>query len=1382
VAEALAPWRWETKKAHRAATFSAQARRMQRVIAQQEELARVERGTIDQAREFYQKKLREDFGPQRIEDGLRKEAEDKQRNAFFMALDWLDRPAQTFRSVADELIWGGQDDIWGSIVAGATGNGPKSFADVLKKNGYADTSLGLPGPFKNISMVDIVGMGVDIGADVLSFKGLGAAAKFAAIGKVPGIPFTPRTLSGGLRPEKLPGGIAGMRKAPLPDPGGLAGLAKSRLGVDLPESAHRAIWTGEGAKPLALVTRDMAEKIPWAGRGLKGLRESAGEYFIPFYSLAKAGREMSWLSKAPAHGKSGKVISLEEAAGPLKEMKRFQQVAEHAADLDLKKANQLGKGFEKLSPEEKESFARFMLNERNLPDSATKEYADKRRQFLAAGAAETKAAQKQREPWLDLVEEQLLKDADKVGLEHVSEQFVKTLRWYLGEWEPASRAMGEKLGLNSYLDLYMRQTFKKPGEDIPGLLEGLVGEGSKKQSASLNFLRRRKKPFEVNDYLAEGGLLDPELIMRFDRQERHVGVLFHNAIDELGMRWGYKIPKPKRGLTVPYPKEKPFHPRAFGVDIEDQRVRGAGARGPYRAEDLGKSLDAIEGAAEPWVLVRSRGWKTEVVTKANAAKWLNESRKHENIYAVPAPLGEAMTKLFEPMHAGNFARMFDAAQSLWKASVTSVFPAFHTRNMMGNLWNSYLLDGFDARDLHTAWGWKAGKAKTVVGQVDVVDSLGAKKFDDAGEVLKETRTLDFDKDIIPEMIKNGAWNTGRYSLAELRNLAISGGRPKGGAAARWESFADTVLTGGSPWLNWVKAGRTAGEHIENTSKLAHVLTRMRKGDSLTDAIRGSNGANKAMFVYDLQTPSMHQFSRVFPFARWFTQNVPYQFERLLSKPARISSIQRFQTLLTKRDFTDSEIALLPSYMFEQTAGMWSEDKEKGTLEVLQASGLPTEDLNLLFTRDLGETVRNTLAMASPFLRAFIEGPMDKSVFTGDEISDPAYSNYYRRWNSIFDRLPGPAADRIKSWLDYREREIPDGRGGMKTVPYVGNAMGMYFLTSALGRGLSTAGRISRSLDEEVSWAQELLNLTTGIKVSTRDLATPIGRASITTDRAYELHGEDWDDAAARFESWVDGNPGSMDDPTYTGEEYTKRREVILTDLFAELEANRQANLAQEYHINPNDPKGVKKKRALLNYARSNFLGDELLAIEVYYSLDPGDDEFAGDRGQPVMAEFFRGRDEALERIRDVAGEETYQNVKEGHFLKKMPERVQRVEKRRKEAMDRVRPYWDMPSREGVDLETDERMKFVQGQIAAYQMAHRGLPNATSMARRDYVRATGDARGLAEYREWLRLPWNKERQDFARKHATDLQEWHSKLVRFGQAEFVAARAAGFGLNV
>jgi hypothetical protein len=1250
-------WKYLTRADYFAEKAVEAQRRSAALVSDQARIAAETDAVFGQQVQVLQERLREESGHADINAAMEEEAEQKKRNFFLGALSWLDRPPQAARGVVEEAIWGGKDntrnpeDFLEAIVTGARGEGPDSFATVLKNNGFGDVDLGWPGPLKNISKTDILGFGVDIGLDLLTFKPLGAVTGMAS-----------RAAASALR--RAPG------FGSLPTP------------------------TGTGLKPLALLTRDVAERVPVLGAVPRSVRTTFGKSFVPFYPLKQNTKHMR---------PDGRIVDLSEAAPYVGALTRLQRVAGSEAERIYKKTP-----FTRLNDEEKRGFFDLFIDE------------------AGAGTRIGKAMQESNQPLVNQLWDEALRSPQRVKR---TESLATAVRWYVEHWEPRLRGLAEELGLDSNVSNYMRRIFDlDPAEAAQSLARAGVSRPNQ-----LGFLRQRTRPNATPDELRAAGVIsDPEVILKFDLAQRRAATWLQDDMTTIGTRWG--------------------------TQVTAENV------GEFAAKNVNP-----DGTLSGWKFIRTRKVETYSPTKTSYKAILGEKVKNEKVFAVPDVLADTVMSYASPREVPAFLRQYDALQALWKASVTSIFPAFHSRNMGSNWWNSYLLDGLSGTGMAQAWGFKAGKKIKVQGRINDAPTPGAsplRKNKATGAPIADdvTGDLDIEEDILPTMMRFGGWGVGRFSHHEMRSAAMRGEtRPREGL----EKAVEWVLD--SKW-SLFRGGRTIGETVENTSKLGHVLTRIKKGDSLMDAINGPNGANKAMFVYDVQTPFMQNyFSVAFPFARWFTQNVPLQFERMLSKPQRFTGLKRFQTLLTQRDFTDAEISLLPSWMFEEMGGLWDTDDD-GKVRLVAGTGLPVEDLNLIFTQTPEETLSNLFGMSTPFLRGVIETALNKSSFTGRDIDDPSYSNYYRRWQPILDKVPG-----AKEWLGYAEREVPDGRGGTKKTAYVENTQGMYWLTVALGRVLSSSRRIQQATDEDIGDMQSWLNLSTGLRISSRDLAQPIGRASITMDRIYEQHGEEWEQAALAHERWVRGEDPTKDAPTYTGEDYKAIRTRLLPTLFTEIEMVRQENIAQEHMVNPSDRKGIRRKRALLDYARTTFMGPELLAIEVYYSLDPNDPEFTGERGEPELNLFYDARTEALERIRDVAGEEAYQGIKKGHFLKKMPEAVRRVEQERQDAFDRLKPYWDMPQWRGLDPETDARVERVQGQLADIAVRWAGQKGASKRARRAYIQATGDVEGVRLLLRARRRGRNPARAAFRREHADDFIRWFSDLTQLHIGKDVRSQA-------
>lgn len=375
--------------------------------------------------------------------------------------------------------------------------------------------------------------------------------------------------------------------------------------------------------------------------------------------------------------------------------------------------------------------------------------------------------------------------------------------------------------------------------------------------------------------------------------------------------------------------------------------------------------------------------------------------------------------------AKKFLKVYDKVLGFWKGSVTGWFPAFHTRNTIGGVFNNWLAGVTSpARYLQAdqiARGVK-GEIKTKLGtkftydQIrDVANKLGVVGQPGYLDVMREV-----EKDI------------GKGPVSKLMDL------PK-----------------------------NAMEIVENRLRLPLFVDRLIKGDAPEQAAK-----QVFQFHFDYAPEALAPFEqnvmkRLMPFYRWTRGNIPLQLEQMVKQPGKYAALGKLvDDLQVDKEKAKDEFSALPPYMREGLPIRLGE--KNGISQYLYGLGLPVEDLNRLYKGSPQRTLASFVGELSPILKYPIEVGTGQNLFTGEPISEG--SNVYPFINSI----PG-----LRDWLEVTEHKNKSG-----TISYRGNAYKLHLLNTALGRFYTTAGKLT---DDNTSGAVKFLYGLLGAKAKSVDI-------------------------------------------------------------------------------------------------------------------------------------------------------------------------------------------------------------------------------------------------------------------------------------------------------
>lgn len=343
-------------------------------------------------------------------------------------------------------------------------------------------------------------------------------------------------------------------------------------------------------------------------------------------------------------------------------------------------------------------------------------------------------------------------------------------------------------------------------------------------------------------------------------------------------------------------------------------------------------------------------------------------------------------------------KVFDTMQNYWKTWTLGIFPAYHVRNAIGNMWNMHLagmfpiLNPFDGlEDMVAAgqlqrWGSTANMEK--LSNISRTLHDGTKmnghqllKFMQRRGILNEgmfgadiergTRGVPFD-----DLRK--FYQRAREDPADFLRRQVGLGK-KGGRRFQ-ESFigSEGVFT---------ETGLLFGKAVENNAKAALFLFKLRKGHSLDEA---AEIAQKFLFDYQDLTAVDRGVKKVFPFWTWTRKNIPLQLEQLVKQPekfSRIEKVGRFASSiggLSEEELPEAED--IPKWI-KEAAPVPLRRLPDGRMEFfLLENWLPAADIDNLLAAD--SAARFALNSVRPEIQLGIEFATGRDIFTERALRGP----------------------------------------------------------------------------------------------------------------------------------------------------------------------------------------------------------------------------------------------------------------------------------------------------------------------------------------------------------------------------------------------------------
>ena len=320
--------------------------------------------------------------------------------------------------------------------------------------------------------------------------------------------------------------------------------------------------------------------------------------------------------------------------------------------------------------------------------------------------------------------------------------------------------------------------------------------------------------------------------------------------------------------------------------------------------------------------------------------------------AVANQLTRSYKALTNQEEINKFLKVYDGAQNWWKMWSLGIRPAYHAKNTIGNLWNSYLGGLTTPKPYGDAAAFQVKVAK---------NNLSGKI---AGYPVDE---------LYDAMMTRGVFGQGQYGgdISRTIESQISGGNKNPFTLAT----SNPILQGG------FKLGQT----IEDNARIALFIDQLNKGASFDKA---GNHVRKYLFDYgDVNPFEKDVLKRVMPFYTWSRKNIPLQLEALATQPDKINKINlAINNIQQANQVEQPDLSQVPDYIREQAPVYVGSDAAAGTVSAIPLTNLiPTFDIasitKFLNTETapqgiqkgkLGTALSTVLSGVSPLLKAPLE--------------------------------------------------------------------------------------------------------------------------------------------------------------------------------------------------------------------------------------------------------------------------------------------------------------------------------------------------------------------------------------------------------------------------
>lgn len=509
--------------------------------------------------------------------------------------------------------------------------------------------------------------------------------------------------------------------------------------------------------------------------------------------------------------------------------------------------------------------------------------------------------------------------------------------------------------------------------------------------------------------------------------------------------------------------------KQLGVDFEENALVASllaadeaiqVSTGRHFIKEVGEKFGVKESQApEGYVKVSKTGLKSENI---DLAKWLLAEEGEELMFH------PSVAKKIETFTQGmsgdegidSFLSAYDSLQNYFKAAVTSIFPAFHGRNALSNVFLMFNKIGVEA--LNPANHVAAANLLT----------LQQKTASLQRKLVKGTASAEDYAALMTKQVyrdKNGydwTWGELRSQLIDNvvafhhTNMGITDqlkfGKNEVAEFAK-KMFPDTKTGKIKEKYGKVnplsrdnmlfQGGFKVGQTIEDYSRTLTFLAQL-KGTG--DPMQAARVTKQALFDYSNLTRFEKEFMRrLVPFYSFTRKNLELQVNTLLTNPGKIAQQIRLTTTMGDafggEQLSDEELEALPDWA-KRGLNM-VRDREGSHVTLLRTIGSPVEEV-----LSRGDAQAN-LGIVSPLVKAPLEWAMDYSFFHGKPISQVTNADAYKF-----------APDSVKDFIGFDEVRYTD-RDGNEQVYYTSyNPERMWMLNNIqpTGRMMSEINRITKA--------------------------------------------------------------------------------------------------------------------------------------------------------------------------------------------------------------------------------------------------------------------------------------------------------------------------------
>lgn len=297
-----------------------------------------------------------------------------------------------------------------------------------------------------------------------------------------------------------------------------------------------------------------------------------------------------------------------------------------------------------------------------------------------------------------------------------------------------------------------------------------------------------------------------------------------------------------------------------------------------------------------------------------------------------------------------FLKVFDGVQDVWKKYTLMVWPAYHARNVVGNVWNNFL--GGIANPQEYARAIKFQFANN-----DTIFRVGSFEMTKA--------------DWLKTMHRYGVAGEEQFS----RYMSISTATDLFGKPLKKENA-------------FLRTGMKAGNWLEDNARITHFWNKVENAAPNADNIFSDAAwsVKKYLFDYgDLLDVEKGVLRRVFPFYSWTRKNLPLQIRSLVEQPHKfniLGDMVNAARVDKEKEISPQEYAYVADWV-KDNSGIQIRMDENGKPQFFLLGGwIPAADIQRM--GDLKQLILDNL---SPIPKSLVEYAANKSLFLGADIQD-----------------------------------------------------------------------------------------------------------------------------------------------------------------------------------------------------------------------------------------------------------------------------------------------------------------------------------------------------------------------------------------------------------